>query len=204
MISWIVASHDRGILNGVLGPTLAPFYSTWFDDELVVIEGAGSITEAYAEGQQMARHSIKCYIHHDVKILDLINLRSQIIRGVNLGGMVGVVGSRAMVLPWWHGDLLGSVLDRGKLLNFGGGGKCAVVDGMLLATQHHVEWDLSAPGWHGYEYDACTQFLREDTPNWCIFGGHLLVHHISDSPYDLGQVDGWDAAVAFYQDKWGS
>lgn len=201
MISWITASHDPRILNKELGPSLAP--CTEYNDELIIIDNASSITEAYATGQQKARYSIKCYIHHDVRVLQLAQLRHELIEGVDRGAVAGVIGSRSMIMPWWNGDVLGSVQDgRTGTINFGPGGSCAVLDGLLLATKYHVNWDQTWPGWHGYDYDACAQFYLAGRHNWCISEGHQLVSHNSDSPYDLGQIDGWNEAVSLYHKKW--
>lgn len=205
MISWIIASHAPHILNSVLGPSLFPYYES-YGDEVVVIENAESITRAYAWGQEQATNVIKCYIHHDIEMLNLECLRSAIIEGTTCGAIAGVIGSKSMAMPWWHGSpLLGAVEDgRHGTFYFGDGGNCAVVDGMLLATRHNISWDESWPGWHGYEYDACRQFIERGVPNYCISNGHTLVSHNSDSPYDLGEIDGWDTAVRWYNEKWGT
>lgn len=205
MISWIVATNDPGLLHRVLGPSLFPYYES-YGDEVVVIENAESITKAYACGQSCATNLIKCYVHHDIQILDLELLRSAIIEDTTRGGMVGVIGSRSMTIPWWYGSpLLGTVEDgRHGTFHFGDGGECAVVDGMLLATRHNIAWDETWPGWHGYEYDACRQFIEKGVPNYCMFNGHTLVSHNSDSPYDLSEIDGWDVAVQWYSEKWGT
>lgn len=203
MISWIVASHDQRFLDKVLGPTLLPFVDA-HDDELIIIRDQETIAKAYTQGQGRATHLVKCYLHHDVRILDLGSLRLQLIDATATQGLVGLIGARSLVIPWWHGyGLLGSVRDgRMGVLNFGAGGECAVVDGLLLATREHIVWDESWPGWHGYEYDACQQMHQRGASVWCLSNGHQLVSHDSDSPYDLAQIDGWHEAVSFYQRKW--
>lgn len=201
MISWIVATHDPEIFNKELKSSLALYAE--YNDELIIIDNASSITEAYKAGQEQAQNNIRCYIHHDVRILQLAQLRHELIEGVDRGAVVGVIGSRSMLMPWWNGDVLGSVSDgRMGIINFGPGGTCAVLDGLLLATKYHIDWDQDWPGWHGYDYDACAQFYFANEPNWCISNGHQLVSHNSDSPYDLAQVDGWSEAVSFYHKKW--
>lgn len=204
MISWIVTTHDESILNRHLAPSLFG-YCEQIGDEVIILRDQESITQAYAQGQRLAAHKVKCYIHHDVKILDAARLRKTLIDATVGHGIVGLIGSQTMILPWWHGALLGSVRDgRTGVFNFGAGGECAVVDGLLLATRLTVNWDESWPGWHGYEYDACQQMITRGIPNWCVSNGHQLVSHNSDSPYGLDQVDGWTEAVSFYQAKWSS
>lgn len=205
MISWVVASHIPEILNNNLLATL-----TIHDgDELILIENASSITMAYAEGQHRAhlpelrRNPVVCYIHSDVRILDLPTLRERLIEDTKGTGIVGVTGSRTMVLPWWNGDLLGSVMDsRLGILDFGPGGDCDVVDGLLMATRRIVPWDIAWPGWHGYDYDACTALLRRGMRNWCVSNGHLLVQHNSDSPLSLHYIHEWPEAEKRYREKW--
>lgn len=201
MISWIAAWHDQALLERELLSTLD---LTGTNDQLVLVEGAPSIAVAYADGQQQARHSIKCYIHSDVRILDFPRFRAELLAAVNDDiGIVGVIGSRSMILPWWNGDPLGSVNDnRLGTINFGPGGPCAVVDGIVLATVHTIDWDVTWPGWHGYEYDACTQMQRAGKQNRCLTNGSAMVAHNNDSPIDLNSISGWHDAVVHYTKKW--
>lgn len=199
MISWIVATHDRNILNANLALT-----QDWGEDELVVIDDPVSIAAAYNEGQERARFPIRCYVHHDVQILNLTLLRGNLLGHVTTAkGMVGVVGSRALKLPWWAGDPLGSVLDsRIGTLDFGPGGDCAMLDGLLLATAHAVEWDETIPGFHGYDFDSCHQLLARGLSNFCLSDGRHMVSHNATSNTDPGQLNGFYEAMAIVQEKW--
>jgi hypothetical protein len=67
LISWIVASHDPEILGDVLAPSLDPAQA--LGDEIIVVRNAASIAAAYLAGQQRARHPVRAFIHHDVRIL---------------------------------------------------------------------------------------------------------------------------------------
>jgi hypothetical protein len=199
MISWIVATHDRTILEANLLPGLPA------DDELVLVEDAPSIAAAYNEGQSRATHQLRCYVHHDVAILDAARLRERLAAACAPEvGMVGVIGSREPVWPWWNGSTLGSVFDtRLGLLDFGAGGPCAYLDGLLLATAQTVEWDETYAGWHGYDHDACAQMLARGLPNFCLSAGHRLVRHNTDGPTNVHAIDGWAEAEARYREKWG-
>lgn len=201
MISWIVASHRPELLATNLLSTLEIDNG----DDLVVIENAPSITMAYAEGQERATQPIRCYIHSDVQILDTSELRSQLIETTPGVGIVGVIGSRSMVLPWWNGDLLGSVQD-GRLgtLDFGLGGPCDVLDGLLLASRRTLTWDTDWPGWHGYDYDICQQMLYVGSVNFCLDNGKDLIRHNSDSPFALDSIEGWHDAPLRFIAKWGT
>lgn len=199
MISWIVASHDHKILHQNLLATL-PMTST---DELIPIVGAASITQAYLSGQDIATQPIRCFIHHDVQILDLALLRSELIEATQGVGLVGMIGSRTPVVPWWNGDLLGSVQDsRLGTLNYGPGGACVVVDGLLIASRQLLPWDRELPGWHMYDHDVCASVTAQGGTVWCVSNGHRLVRHNSDSPFALEAIDGWHTNVGWFRDKW--
>lgn len=198
MISWIAAWHDQRILDDNLGATLKLIDN----DELILIEGAESITLAYAEGQAKATQPVKCYIHSDVQILDLVRLRMLLIHNTaGDRGIVGVIGSRTHALPWWNGTLIGSVIDsRLGTLDYGFGGPCTILDGMLLATRRYVSWDISWPGWHGYDHDACAQMRALGQENFCLSEGATMIRHNADLP--VGPVAGWPEAEARYREKW--
>lgn len=201
MISWIVASHDPHVLQTNLLSTL-PIDD---GDELVVVRDAPSITVAYADGQQNATRPIRCYVHHDVRVLNLTRLREELITACAAAvvGMVGVVGCRDVRMPWWEGSSLGSVVDgRSGVVDFGGGGECSMLDGVLLATSQHVDWDTDWPGWHGYDHDACRQMIARGLTNWCLSGGRELVHHNTTGAARICDLVGWDEALTRYRDKW--
>ena len=201
MISYIIASHDRDVLERNLLNSL----HLQDGDELIIAEGAPSIALAYNQGATDANNQICCYIHHDVQILDSQGLRAALLRHCTPKiGMVGVIGSRTPVVPWWEGDTLGAVVDaRMGLLNFGPGGECAYLDGLLLATAQDVVWDESYPGFHLYDHDACEQMRRRGLANLCLTDGHELVRHNTRGSGDTSQLDGWDEGVARFWRKWG-
>ena len=119
--------------------------------------------------------------------------------------MVGVIGCMSFTVPWWCGTrLLGSVRDsRLGTLDYGPGGPCSMLDGLLLATKHLIPWDIGCPGWHGYDYDACTQSIyHEGLTNFCLDDGKNLVRHNSDSPFDVASIGGWPEAESYYRRKW--
>lgn len=199
MISWIVASHHYPTLRDNLAASLRGTG----DDEIVLIENPPSIAAAYNEGQARSTQPVRCYIHHDVRVLQPKRLRAELITNTAHAGMVGVIGSRDAKWPWWDGDTLGSVVDaRMGLLNFGPGGHCDTLDGLLLATVHDVVWDETIPGFHGYDYDACRQLLERGLPNYCLTDGHLMVRHNTAGAYDPAQLNGWADAEARLREKW--
>jgi hypothetical protein len=201
VISYIVATHDRAVLDANLAASL----TLGDGDELVVVEDAPSIAVAYNEGQARAVNRVRCYVHHDVQILDPARLRAELLAHcLPMVGMVGVVGSHDGVTPWWKGRRLGSVVDtRFGPMDFGPGGPCSYLDGLLLATWHTVTWDESYPGWHLYDHDMCQQQIAAGRPNWCLTDGRDLVQHNTAGPSRMDHVTGWDAGLAHFKTKWG-
>lgn len=203
MISWIVASHDADILDMVLRPSL----DVPEGDELIVIGNAPSIADAYNQGTAMAANQVRCYIHHDVRILDLPRLRTLLLEHCTAEvGMVGVVGSRTQQVPWWDGQKCGSVTDTRypNGLDFTPGGEpCAYLDGLLLATAQPVTWDESYAGWHLYDHDMCQQQLAVGRVNWCLPAGRALVSHENGNPGNVRRLPGWDENAARFRAKWG-
>jgi len=202
LISWIVASHNPAILEQNLLSTL----DLHDDDEIRIVWNATSIAAAYNEGQAGATRPVRCYVHHDVKILDYPRLRNGLLTWVQpWSGLVGVTGSWCRAVPWWYGSHCGSVLDgRGGRLGTGKGGQCAYLDGLLLATMQTVTWDESYPGWHGYDHDMCEQMLAKGLMNWCLDNGHELVSHETAGSWDTGEIPGFDGAMARFREKWGA
>jgi glycosyl transferase family 2 len=207
MISWIVATHDREILRDNLLDSLGDLAG----DELIVVEDAPSIAAAYNKGTAEATQPVRAYVHHDVQVIDPDRLRKQLVDACRPWvGMVGVIGSRTPVLPWWEGRRCGSVLDARATarqigpLNYGPGGPVIYLDGLLLATAENVLWDESYPGWHLYDHDMCQQQLAAGRWNWCLTGGHEMVRHNNvGHPTDVDQIGGWATGLRRFKEKWG-
>jgi hypothetical protein len=222
MISWIVASHDQGILEANLLDTLPLDGGSrwWADegappsveghrsgaDEVLIVRGARSMAEAYNLGQRYAMYPVRAYVHHDVRILDLLSLR-MLLGGTCTPevGLVGVIGARNPHIPFWEpaAEPIGSVIDsRMGRIDFGGHGPAAFVDGLLLATAHDLVWDEGIPGWHMYDADQCLTQVAAGRPNYVLQYGEFLVQHCNGNPTDVNLLQGWAEAVAALNAKW--
>lgn len=201
MISYIAASHKPDVLADNLEATLRLEAA----DELVVVTDPPSIATAYNIGQADALNPIRCYLHSDVQVIDPLRLRAQLIERCTVGvGIVGLIGSATRVLPWWNGDKLGSVVDaRMGTLDFGPGGECAYLDGLLLATAQTLTWDEGYGGFHLYDHDICRQMLERGLPNLCLTGGAAMVRHNTSGPANTAKLNGWEPGVARFHEKWG-
>lgn len=201
MISYIVASHHYPTLRDNLGGTIRGVGK----DEVVVVENAASIAKAYNEGQARATQPIRCYVHQDVRILNAPRLRTQLVDVCTPDvGMVGVIGSRSKALPWWDAEAkCGSVVDaRLGLLDFGPGGECTYLDGLLLATAQTVTWDEEYSGFHWYDHDMCEQMLHQGLPNWCLTLGHRMVWHNTTGGHVADELPNWPEGKARFERKW--
>jgi hypothetical protein len=202
MISWIVASHDRAVLEANLLAKLR----LEGDDELIVVDNPVSIAAAYNQGSKQAGNDVRCFVHHDVQILDMDLLRHELIQNCRKDrGMVGVVGSRTPVIPWWKGDGCGNIADglHGWFGWDNGGTRCAYLDGVLLATVQQFVWDEEYGGFHLYDYDACQEMLSSKLPNYCLTNGGNLIFHNGSSPASQDTFDEFDRAVRRFAIKWG-
>lgn len=205
MITWIVASHDPAILADNALPGLEA--AALAGDQLVIVRDAPSIAQAYTEGQAQAGHPVRCFLHHDVRILNVAALRSALLDACTPDvGVVGVVGSTSRRLPWWEGARCGSVRDaRIGLLDFGPGGHpAAYLDGLLLASAQQLTWDTGYAGWHLYDHDICQQQLVAGRENWCLADGQHLVSHHTAGPTSTTRLDGWEAGTDRFRLKWGN
>lgn len=202
-ISWVVATHDPAVLAANLQPALTAAAAA--GDQVIVVRDASSIAAAYNEGDRQAQHPIRCFVHHDVEVLNLDGLRAELYRGcVGPVGMVGVVGSVEIGWPWWDEQRVGSVVDArlGRLDFSRGGQPAAILDGLLLATAQPLTWDEDYTGWHGYDHDACMQMLHRGRPNWVIRDGADLVRHNTIGPTATSRIGGWEDAAARWHAKW--
>lgn len=248
MITWIAASHDQQVLEANLlasfpgqtspaTPTRPPWPAAASraealeegadcevrflpgGDQLLIIRNATSIARAYRYADLFTRPGdIRCYLHQDVRILDLAQLRLLLHTSCRAdAGIVGVIGSAEvpawdldgreppLVCPWWDAPArVGSVRDsRLGLLNFSPGDEPAeVVDGLLLATCQPIAWDTDYEGWHLYDHDACAQMLDVGLTNWVLPAGHELVEHNTTGPTSLAALTGWAEGVARFDLKW--
>jgi hypothetical protein len=201
VISYITASND----SQVLADNLLGSLELEADDEVIVVEDPPSIAAAYNKGAADAKNRVRCFVHSDVQVLDSSRLRAELLEHCTpTVGMVGLIGSKARVVPWWSGVVCGSVIDGRKgVIDLGPGGRCAYLDGLLLATAQDVEWDESYPGFHLYDYDICQQMLTCGLGNVCLTGGDRLVSHNTRGPGNVQGLPAWEAGMARFREKWG-
>ena len=200
-ISYITCTHNRKILEECLLISLI----LKDDDELIVVEDSKSIAEGYNTGIDRAKNKIKCFIHHDIIVTNPILLRMNLIAYCTEDiGMVGVIGSKTDIVPWWDGEGIGSALDTRKGIIYFSEGKdfCEHLDGIVLATYQDVEFDESIPGFHLYDQDICKQMTAKGLRNFCVKDGYRIVTHFTSAPSNLIQINGYVDAENVYRKKW--
>lgn len=141
------------------------------DDDLVLLQSAKGICEAYNAILNVAQSKQECeavvLIHDDVYIYDR-NFRAKIIAEFNAAprtGILGVVGARKIhSLAWWESpEKAGQVFETRGFINFGVTRAFVdIVDGLFLAISRpifcHQKFDsIAFPAYHGYDVDYCLQ-----------------------------------------------
>jgi GT2 family glycosyltransferase len=138
-------------------------------DEVVLVEGATSITAAYNSVLARARAADSCegvlLIHDDLE-LGGPQVRDQLVQALHEPGvgLVGVVGGRDLAWgKWWSGRALaGHVVDRlGDRVLGPLHADVDAVDGCLLLVAPaalHLDFDVVGfPAFHGYDVDFSLQ-----------------------------------------------
>jgi glycosyltransferase involved in cell wall biosynthesis len=200
-ISYITCTHNKKIFENCLLKSLI----LKDEDELIVIENAGSIAEGYNTGIDKAKNKIKCFIHHDIIVTNPILLRMNLIAYcMDDIGMVGIIGSKTDASPWWEGQCIGSVVDtRNGILYFNDGKEfCLHLDGLMLATYQNVRFDESIPGFHLYDQDICKQMAQKGKKNFCVKDGYRMITHFTSTPTDTSKINGYAEAMEIYKQKW--
>lgn len=203
MISYIVMSNDKATLERNLLRSLR----TKEGDEIIVVMDKPSAAIALNIGITKAKNKIKAFVHSDVVVLDNERLRNELIQHCDeKTGMVGVIGSRnGYHIPWWESDPCGSVKEaRLETIYFDGGGcKCAVMDGLFLATAQDFRFDESFSGFHFYDYDSCKLMINNGLPNWCLKDGKSLMAHNCKTPFDVNDLGkSYSDSLERFKNKW--
>lgn len=203
MISYVVMCNDKAALerNLLRSLRLGP------GDEIIVVMDKPSAAIALNIGIEKAKNKIKAFIHSDVIILDNERLRKELLEHCNEEtGMVGVVGSKdGNFVPWWDSMPCGSVKEaRLDTIYFDDGNcRCAVMDGLFLATAQDFRFDESFTGFHFYDYDSCKLMINNGLPNWCMKDGKSLMSHNCKTPFDVRELGkSYSESLELFKNKW--
>lgn len=165
-----------------------------FEREMIVVEGASSMTSGYNQAMKQSDAKYKVYLHQDVFVLNT-NFIHEIVRLFENPqiGMIGMVGSLEVEKTgiMWYGTRVGMLhsnsvcfADSYLFGNVEGEYQSVqAVDGLLMATQYDIPWreDLFR-GWDFYDISQSMEFRRKgyqvivphtDSP-WCIHDDGLL------------------------------
>ncbi len=142
---------------------------------IIKIEGAKSMASGYNQGMHQSDAKYKLYMHHDVFIhgRDFLIKMIQVFQSNTEIGLLGVLGSDVIIEKadywdkWNVGQVLASsgrstVVVHSPQKYEGDYALAYAVDGMLMMTQHDVEWreDIFEK-WDFYDISQCFEFQRK-------------------------------------------
>lgn len=153
-----------------------------YTKDVLVIQEANSMAEAYNAAMQASDAKYKVYLHQDVFIRNenFIENIIHIFQQDTRIGALGMVGTKKLsknalaIIEWDIGKLLSNIGNSRE--EWDAGGEVEAVDGLLIATQYDLPWreDLF-DGWDFYDISQCMEFLRagykvvvpEQKEAWC-------------------------------------
>lgn len=173
-----------------------------YEVEVLVVNGAESMTGGYNEAMNASDAKYKIYLHHDVLMINpsfLYDMLALFQKYPEIG-MFGVAGNESIAEDggmWtdgqWRrtGELLLDCIYEYSYSLFkkveGDYAEVIALDGLLMATQYDVPWreDLFR-GWHYYDASQSVEFWKAgykvvvphmDVP-WCLHDNDIL--NVSD------------------------
>lgn len=118
--------------------------------------------------------------------------------------IVGVCGGRGdQSLAWWQSETVGRQMTDSGMLDFGGTGEVAFVEGSLMVFSpwavEHLRFDPGYPGFLGYD-DIC---LAARAAGKRVVVADVDTHHHTTVGFKSPQIaQAWDVAEAIFQRKW--
>lgn len=200
-ICFITAVNDSEKYNKSLAHNRRLRVPAGMEVESRVITEARSMTEAYQAGMESSDAKYKVYLHQDVLLWDehFLELMVREFREHPDYGMAGVVGGKNIAPDgvWWHGAMIGSVVDDndGTMKKYihecddKNSMEAAALDGLLLMTQYDIPWRTDLfDKWHFYDLSQCMEFRKRGYKTVVLPGGTPTVMHL------CGRVslDGYD------------
>lgn len=175
-----------------------------YEIDLLTINEAASITQAYNEAMLATDAKYKIYMHQDVFILNrniLSDLLAIFQSDVQIG-MIGMIGYDTVAHNgiMWYQKRIGNLYQRNPSSQYttlsqyqyslknDGYDFVALIDGFFIATSHDLMWDTeSITGWDFYDAFQCINFLEHkykiavptQTHPWCMHddGSILNMNH---------------------------
>lgn len=203
MITFVTWVNDKQQYSGLLK-------SVKFDCEFLPLgQSFGSLSNAYAFGQQQAKGDIVVYCHQDIIIHDseFEFKLNKFFETTENTGVCGVIGNNVLSKSsWWipmtncrgyirQSDRTGQIPPR--VFNFGRGTqKAKQMDGCFLVT-NRKDWEFpELPGIHFLDLWWCNLSLERGFDNWII---DLDVEHTSWGETDS---DDYKNNYKIYLDRW--
>lgn len=203
-IDFIICSNKKVFLKECLYYISLLNVPNGYEINVLVNEGAYSMTSGYNEAMKASDASIKIYMHQDVFIVnpDFLNDIVKIFDSDSQVGMIGMVGYENVNDEgvMWREKRTGNISQYGysnceknpisyhfdleKDLS-----DVAVLDGLMIITSKDIEWDERFDAWDFYDASQCMRFLK---------AGYRIVVPTPENPWVIHD-DGKYLAVFDYE-----
>ena len=140
-----------------------------FETDIIEVREADSITSGYQAAMESSDARYKIYMHQDLCLINRKMLYGMldIFKDTSIG-VIGTLGGQLypdgdVHLYWNRGSTLNAIYSDVKTYKFEQSPVYEVVDavdGMFMATQYDVDWDLRFDGWHMYDVTQCIRFRQ--------------------------------------------
>lgn len=160
-----------------------------YELDIITIQDASSMAEAYDEAMRSSDAKYKIYIHQDVFLIDRDFLQEMIdiFMGDESIGLIGCIGNTCIPenalagMSWNAGSLLQNQVPNKLIFDEDESDtskytQVDVVDGLFIATQYDIPWRKDIfDGWDFYDISQCMEMKRHSykvvVPNgaqfWC-------------------------------------
>ncbi|MBM7840510.1 hypothetical protein JOC54_003802 [Alkalihalobacillus xiaoxiensis] len=134
-----------------------------FTIEKKAVREAGSMTSGYNQAMKESDAAYKVYIHQDTMIINRMFLYDLLFLFQHHPtlGLLGVIGAKDIPANgvWWDSsEKAGKILENRTTYGYlsfieadYAYQQAAAIDGVLMATQHDLEWIEEFDGWHLYD-----------------------------------------------------
>jgi hypothetical protein len=140
-----------------------------YETDIIEVREAESMTSGYQAAMESSDAKFKIYMHQDICLINrkMLYRMLEIFSDSSIG-IIGTLGGKlypdGYVHPYWNrGSTLNAIYDGVKAFKFEQSPvyeEVEAVDGMFMATQYDLDWDMRFSGWHMYDVTQCIRFRQ--------------------------------------------
>ncbi|MFS1512899.1 glycosyltransferase family protein [Chengkuizengella sp. SCS-71B] len=173
LVAFICCVSDEKLFMECVKHIRSLYVPKEFQIEILPLFNSKDITISYNKAMKKSNAKYKVYIHQDSFIMNK-NFIMDILKIFSKSEQIGMIGVAGVVqLPhtgvWWEGDVrFGKVIEYRQTFNYLTFQEVKElyvnvhsVDGLLLVTQHDIEWDEQIKGFHFYDTSQCIKFNKK-------------------------------------------